>query len=104
MTRYFLRCYQDGRVEVCDSETGDANDAVTVFGPTSWDTASRKAHEMNGFSFLSRVRELDHAPVVACPDCERYRAALQRIANSASDVYIVCAANEALDTIGGNHA
>jgi hypothetical protein len=100
MTRYLLRCHAGG-VEIYDSETGNADTAETVFGPASWDTASRRAHEMNGFSFLSRVRELDHAPVTACPDCARYRRALSEIARTSGEQSILRAANEALDTIGG---
>lgn len=96
MIRYLLRCHAGG-VEIYDSDTGDANTAETVFGPASWDTASRKAHEMNGFSFLSRVRELDHAAVAACPDCARYRAALQRVARTSGEKHVLALANEVLD-------
>jgi hypothetical protein len=101
MTRYPLRCTADG-VEIYDAETGDVNTAETVFGPASWDSASRRAHELNGYSFLSRVRDLEHASVVACPDCARYRRALNEIARTAGEQHVLRAANEALDTIGGN--
>ena len=97
MIRYLLRCVAGG-VEIYDSEIGDANhEDNCVFGPASWDTASRRAHEMNGLSFLSRVRELDHVSVSACPDCAKYRAALNEIARTAGERHILTLANEALD-------
>jgi hypothetical protein len=91
MSRYFLRCHQDGGVEVYDADTGDANDGTTVFGPTNWATASRKAHALNGLSFLSQ------SPLPVCPDCRRYREAMEQIARSASERHVLRLVNEVLD-------
>lgn len=95
MSRYLLRCASDGGVEVYDASTGDANDAKTVFGPASWETAEREARRLNGYSFLSSL------PPTVCPDCTRYRRVLQEIARSSGERHVLRAANEALDTIGG---
>jgi hypothetical protein len=96
MPRYFMRIMADG-VEVYDSEIGDANhDDNCVYGPRSWDEASREAHKLNDYSFLSP------APPTVCPDCVKYRAALLEIARTAGEAHVLRLANELLDTTGAS--
>jgi hypothetical protein len=108
MPRYFMRITHDG-VEIYDSTTGDANDAEVAIGPNgmpldglSWDGASRllyimnrAEHEKNNFSFLS------HAPLTPCPDCVRYRAALNAARCEPDAERIRFIIDDALDAPGG---
>lgn len=94
MPRYLMRCNRDGGTEIYDSTKGDANTAETAHGPMSWDSASRLAHELNGYSFMSA------APAPACPDCAKYRAALEQIAKCSGEPHVLRLANEALDMRG----
>jgi hypothetical protein len=107
MPRYFMRITTDG-VEIYDSATGDANDAEIAVGPNgklermSWDRANqivyemnRAEHEKNNFSFLSP------APPTPCPDCVRYRAALNAVLCEPDAGRVRFIINDALDAPGG---
>lgn len=68
MTPQFLMRCVGLDVEIYDSFTGDANDGQTVFGPATFETASRRAADMN----RAAAALLPVAPCCACERALRY--------------------------------
>lgn len=84
MSRYLIRCVDVG-VEVYDSTTGSHDTAAAVFGPASYETASRVAADMN----------LREPRAVAAPSCgcalkdrviEHYRVFAAQVSRSCRDL------------------
>lgn len=79
MSRYFMRCIDSG-VEVYDANT---DDEVTVFGPASYQTASRVAAEMNisqlELASAALNNDADTKLKATQNTAERYRHALAQI-------------------------